>query len=335
MASHKMDRHSLLSRINEELDGGPLAWSDVVLVRNVGPLQTSVPIAGDKISNRGFNAIVFTPGGGPTHFLKVRPLTHGGFAREAGVTVHLSVQKDVASLVPRSRTFIAGPARILAQEFIEGVALDVLIRSGQARAWHALAADVLRSTVPLREAIGELSGESHANCLQEPSLREDLDLLASLGLNAVATRELAARLDAVAPATRPQHGDFWPRNVLKPAGGWRVLDFESCGEEATPLYDVFHLIRGCAEAAGGGRGDWLERWTEAGAAAKPLSEEVRSAAPDLDHVAVAAALVAYKVRFTSALHRRGISPERIAVHLRELAALPSQLDRGALRRLLG
>jgi hypothetical protein len=59
------------------------------------------------------------------------------------------------------------------------------------------------------------------------------------------------------------------------------------------------------------------------------------AAPGLDHVAIATALVAYKVKFTAALHRRGIAPERIAVHLSELAALPGQLDRGALPRLLG
>ena len=81
-------------------------------------------------------------------------------------------------------------------------------------------------------------------------MREDLDLLASLGLDAVAARELSARLDAVDLPVSPQHGDFWPRNVLKPASGWRVLDFESCGEEATPLYDVFHFIRGCARPPG-------------------------------------------------------------------------------------
>ena len=166
-------------------------------------------------------------------------------------------------------------------------------------------------------------------------VRADLDLLASLGLDAAVTRELAARLDAVILPAGPQHGDFWPRNVLKVTSGWRVLDFESCGEAATPLFDVFHFIRGCGESAGGGRGDWIERWIEAGTTARPLADEVRSAARGLDIVSIEAALVAYKVKFTATLHRRGIARERIVVHLTELAALPGQLDHGVMRRLLG
>jgi hypothetical protein len=335
LAGHKMDRLSLLEQIDEVLGGGPRHWSDVLLVRNVGPLLTSVPRAGDNISNRGFNAIVFAPAGDPTHFLKVRSVAHDGFTREASVTVQLSAQPQLAALVPTSCTFFAGPARILALEFIEGLALDVLIRARHAPAWHELAADVLRSTVPLREAIGALSSEVPADHAQVLSWRADLDLLASLGLDVAVTRELAARLDAVTLAMWPQHGDFWPHNILKVASGWRVLDYESCGEAATPLFDVFHVIRGCAESSGGGRGDWIERWIEAGTAARPLADEVRSAARGFDHVSIEASLVAYKVKFTATLHRRGIARERIAVHLTELAALPGQLDQGVMRRLLG
>ena len=101
------------------------------------------------------------PAGGPTHFLKVRPLRHVGFAREAlslcGCRRSRTSLRSFRALARSSR----GSARILALEFIEGVALDVLIRSRRARAWHELAADVLRSTVPLREAIGELSAMGH------------------------------------------------------------------------------------------------------------------------------------------------------------------------------
>ena len=333
-AGAKVDGQLLLDRVNEELGGDPRHWTDVALVRNVGPLLTSVPLAGDNISNRGFNAIVFAQAGGPTHFLKVRPLTHDGFAREASVTVQLSADPRLTELVPGSRTFIAEPARVLALEFVDGLALDVLIRARNARSWHELATDVLRSTLPLREAIAELSGERGAVSVDGQSLQMDLDLLLSLGLDTVVAGQLAARLGAVSLPTWPQHGDFWPHNVLKVPGGWRILDFESCGEAATPLYDVFHFIRGCGEASGGGRGDWIARWIEAGTAARPLADEVRSAARGLDLASIETALVAYKVKFTATLHRRGIARERIAVHLRELAALPSQLDQGVMRRLL-
>lgn len=329
-----MNQPLFLDRIDAELGGDPRRWSDVVLVRNVGPLLTTAPLAGDRISNRGFNAIVFAPNGGPTHFLKVRPVTHDGFAREASVTVQLSADPRLATLVPSSCTFIAGPARVLALEFIEGTALDVLIRARSAQAWHQLAADVLRSTTPLREVISEISIEADAADMSATSLKADLDLLAALGLDTRGAGELAARLAGVRLPARSQHGDFWPRNVLSAAGGWRVLDFETCGEAATPLYDVFHFVRGCAEAAGGGRGDWIDRWSKAGPAARPLAEEVRSAARGLEAEVVEGALVAYKVKFTATLHRRGIARERIAVHLQELAALPGQIEQGVIRRLL-
>ena len=265
----------------------------------------------------------------------MRPLAHDGFVREASVTVQLSADPRLSELVPSSRTFIAGPARVLALEFVEGLALDVLIRARQARAWHELAAEVLRLTVPLREAIAQLSGSQNRASMDAQSLQADMGLLASLGVNAGVIAELAARLDAANLPTWPQHGDFWPRNILKVAGGWRILDFESCGEPATALYDVFHFIRGCGEAAGSGRGDWIDRWIKAGTAARPLADEVRSAARGLDLASIETALVAYKVKFTATLHRRGIARERIAIHLRELTALPGQLGQGVMRRLLG
>ena len=219
-AGAKVDGQLLLDRVNEELGGDPRHWTDVALVRNVGPLLTSVPLAGDNISNRGFNAIVFAQAGGPTHFLKVRPLTHDGFAREASVTVQLSADPRLTELVPGSRTFIAEPARVLALEFVDGLALDVLIRARNARSWHELATDVLRSTLPLREAIAELSGERGAVSVDGQSLQMDLDLLLSLGLDTVSGR-------ATCRSTRCRH----PANVAAargflaaqcPQGSWRM-----------------------------------------------------------------------------------------------------------------
>jgi len=107
-------------------------------------------------------------------------------------TVSLATQPRLANLVPASQSFVAGPARVLAQEFIGGTALDVVLRGRGRPVWHELAAEVLRSTNALRAAIGELAlaaGGSHGLAV----LRPDLELLAGLGVDAVTLRKLAVR----------------------------------------------------------------------------------------------------------------------------------------------
>lgn len=322
----------LLGRIDEQIGGGPRSWSDVTIVRNVGPLVTASPMAGDNISSRGLNALVSAPHGPPTHFLKLRPLWNAHFEREAAVTVRLSQDARCAALLPASQCFVAGPARVLAQSFIEGQALDVLIRTGRAPAWHALAADILHVAAPMLAAIAALG--STAAVERAADLKDDLDVLVQLGLDAGVCAELAGRLRAVSLPLTPQHGDFWPRNVLRANDGWRFLDFESCGELAPPLFDVFHFIRGCADAVGHDGGHWIERWREVGGAARPLADEVRRAAGTLDTQSIEAALVACQVRFAATLHRRGIARSRIEGRLLELAALPRLLRESVVERLL-
>jgi len=305
------------------------------VVRNVGPLLTLAPLDGDIISNRGFNALVFAPGAGPSHFLKVRPKRHEAFLREAEITVRLSEHPGARALVPRSRAFSDGPAHVLAEDFVNGLALDVLIRSRHARPWHVLAADVLHSAAALWDAIREVSRSSDASFVDASPLLEDLELLESLGLDSVASGKLGSRLRAVRLPSTPQHGDFWPRNVMRTQGGWQVLDFETCGEVVIPLYDIFHFVRGCGEAASRDQGSWISSWVAAGSTVQPLINSVQRAARGLDSSSVEAALVAYLVEFAARLHRRGVARPRIAGRLRELNALPDLLDRGVVQRLLG
>jgi len=325
---------TLLARINAELGGEPRTWSDLTIVRNVGPLVSSTPLDGDIISNRGFNALLAVPRDGPKHFLKVRPARHEPFRREAEATTRLSQHPATNALVPHARTFIAGSARVLAEAFVNGTALDVVIRARRQKAWHMLAVEALRLAPPLWDAIAEVAAPVADTFVGQDGVLSDLALLELLGLDATASSQLARHFCAVQLPAWPQHGDFWPRNVLVVAGGWKVLDFEACGEIVLPLYDVFHMIRGCSEAASGGAGNWLELWAEAGMAARPLSASVRRLSRGLETTAMEAALVAYLVEFAARLHRRGISRERTAGRLQELRALPGLLERGVVRQIL-
>lgn len=330
---------TLLSGIDTALGGGPRSWSDVVVVRNVGPLQTEAPLPGDVISNRGFNAVLCAAGGRPEHFLKLRPIGHRLFEREAAVTELLGNRPATGSLVPPAQTFTTGPARVLAQRFVAGRSLDLLIRKSQRRHWQPTAAQVLHVCAPLWEGIADaataLGFAPSVQRVDTAALLEDLDQLASQGVAAAAIGSLRARLAPAQLAPVPQHGDFWPRNLLVVGDGWRVLDFECCGDVMLPLYDVLHFLRGCAESASGGQIGSSEPWLDAIAQSDVLREQFRCATRGMTKDAVEAALIAYLVDFAARLHRRGIAQERIEGRRRELEKLPAALDGGAIRALLG
>lgn len=329
---------ALLAGIDTALGGGPRHWSDVIVVRNVGPLLTAAPLDGDVISNRGFNAVLCTAAGRPAHFLKLRPIHHRPFEREAAVTQLLASRPATAGLVPASRSFTVGPTRLLAQQFIAGRSLDLLIRTRRRGNWQPVAAQVLREAAPLWGGIADVAA---AMGFVPPGLRvdvaallTDLDQLASHGVAAAEMGSLGARLQSAQLVPVPQHGDFWPRNLLVVNGGWRVLDFECCGDVMLPLYDVLHFLRGCVESANGSQISSSESWLGAIGQSSVLRDEFRRAVGSLQEEAVEAALIAYLVDFAARLHRRGIAPERIQGRRRELEGLPAALEGGVVRALL-
>jgi len=289
---------------------------------------------GDLISNRGFNALVFTPNATTTHFLKVRPASHEGFRREADWTRQLCRHPASRPFVPEAAAFEEGPARMLVQEFVDGTALDVAIRSRKSPSWHAAAAAALRLARPLWDAISDLSLTPPGNHADLRPLLDDLRLLCGLGLRAEVAASLSAILSRNVLPSFPQHGDFWPRNILASSDGWRIIDFESCGQICLPLYDVFHMVRGCAEATGRGDRSWIEIWNEARSRARPLADAVLQTAGQVSLEQIEAALVAYQVDFAARLHRRGISRERTRGRIRDLDGLPGVIARGEVGRLL-
>jgi hypothetical protein len=328
-----LDGTRLLDFVDAQLGGGPRQWCDFVVVRNVGPLLTRRARVGDLISNRGFNAIVLAPGGGPSRFIKVRSAGHLGFEREADITVRLATHPETAALVPPAVAFWDDRIRVLAEDCIEGPALDVQLRSGSRVPWQDLAAQAIRLATPLWRVLDEIVPARAAPSSRRAALTADLELLQSIGLSDGAARGLSRRLDVDALGARQQHGDFWPRNVICSGHRWRVIDFESCGEVSWPLYDAFHMVRGCAEASAAGRQHWLQRWIS-DPASRSLNQAFSALAEGMSPAQVETALCAYLVDFAARLHRRGISRERTAARLRELDTVAGLLDGGLVRRLL-
>jgi hypothetical protein len=325
----------LLARINAELGGVCHGWSDVLIVKNVGALAATRHLLGDAISNRGFNAYLLGPDHTPTHFLKVRPAGHEGFRREADMTVHLSRHLASKRLVPNARAFVEAPARVLIEEFIDGVVLEAAIRAKGAPAWYDLAAEVLKAVRPIWDITSLASGETLPALVDHMELLADLRVLESIGLDEAVSRRLAERISSERLVAVPQHGDLWPKNVLKAKDGWCVLDFETCGEVKIPLYDVFHFIRGCGEVAGDGRGDWLERWRSSSSKANALTVAVRRAADGMAIASIEAALLAYSVDFAARLHRRGVSRSQTSRRVSELAKLEGLVQEGVVAQLFG
>ncbi|MFH1765282.1 MAG: phosphotransferase [Gemmatimonadota bacterium] len=332
MPGFETGRASLLGQLDEELGGGPRSWTDLIVVRNVGPVLSARPLSGDGVSTRGFNAILLSPRGTPSHYLKVRSAGNEAFLREATVHTALGRHPDARSMVTRARTFLHGPMRILASEFLHGDRMDVVLAKGKGKGvWSETVGKVIAASQPFWGALGQVlekSGEIPAGSATLGEATREFATLRESGLSDGTVRTLSDRLREVWLPPVPQHGDFWPRNLFRVGEGWRILDFETCGSVDLPLFDIFHLIRGSVYAAGGGgAGTWLESWAAVGREADALRESVKPHADGLDQDQIEAALVGYLTLFSARLIRRGNPRNRTAPWIWELERLPEILGK--------
>jgi glutathione S-transferase len=166
-------------------------------------------------------------------------------------------------------------------------------------------------------------------------VRGELVRLTEAGLSCSTAEYLEERLGERDVSSVPQHGDFWPRNLVRSGDGWRILDLETCGSIDLPLYDVFHLLRGSVWDAGGkGTGVWLEWWSACQHRLPALRHLVAAQLRDDDSMGGEIALAAYAASFPLRLLRRGISLERVRPWVRELEELPAILEEKVLEKIL-
>lgn len=307
-----------------------IPWERIVLTSSRGSLiDATLPEYADP-AERGFQFLVLSPSGAPTHHCKccqARP--EGGFHRRAEVLALLERDPRARPHLTRATTVRNERIELHITEYIDAPPLDRLVgRLGMDRAWPRLAR-VLDAAAALSWSFMEAQGKSAVERVSLPDIAAaSLDEAADLGVPSATLASLRGGLAEAGRVPRvPQHGDLWPANILvSPDGEVRLLDLDRFGLIDAPLYDVFHLLRTLGDLTPPrGTATWLEGVLGSGpSGARARGIVAREARRwGLDPSSVGGSLLFYLLHVAVRLHRRGGWTRFLA----ELPAARARLER--------
>jgi hypothetical protein len=291
-----------------------LEWSDVVMVGNVAGIPAARREAGDFLWNRGFNLAVLGKDGSPAQYCKCRPAGDVIAQTETTILKRLSASLD-GRIVPRTIGLETSDLQIQVAEHICGQRHDVLLRSLTVNQ----SGESLEAVIRASEEVGKRAELVLSDVLE---LRTSIDLLEESARHlghltpagiATAERQALERILAAAGPVRGslQHGDLWPKNVVRDHRGWWLLDFEMFGRVQTPLYDACHLVRTTTALRSPSSRQsltWMERMDSAETDTR-FRRILRDAAArhDLDSAQAAACLVYYAIDMAARSYVGGCS----------------------------
>ncbi len=109
---------NLVALLGEAL-GLPIAWDDLILIRNFGSLRLDAPLP-DGVETRGFHARLLSKDGRCTHYVKCRSAVSVNAAREAAVLATLRADPSLAEVVPLASTLVLPGLRAIIMEVVTG-----------------------------------------------------------------------------------------------------------------------------------------------------------------------------------------------------------------------
>lgn len=307
----------LLAEAGYECPAGEDIRDHLLITNNAGSIPVD-PAQSKEHVGRGFQLVLLTGKGRPSHYARCRWAGDVLFAQECEHVTALSADPELDGLIPRFRTAASSTIRVLVSEYLSGgTHLDRLPRES-ASEWlrTATVAAHVRDRISERAHV-MLPSLSVRRAGETPSriVSERLDLLGRAGLP---LQDLEALESAVAPldsGPRPiQHGDFWPGNLVRHRSSWWVIDYEEFGTVFSPLYDIFHYLQQTARVRTWGASD---EWLGEGASRMPGAWK-RAFGRLLDHQIeqlglsreeVVAALTFYVIRMGSHRLRPGVPRE--------------------------
>jgi hypothetical protein len=289
---------------------GAFGWQDIVIRQNYA--MVPAPLGGTDLAsmNLGFNLNVLSDGS-PAFVAKCRDAGEPELARSTAIRNFLAGDRPAGLSV--SPAGIASSDRMTVQvsRFLPGTNLgDVVLRQSSAD-YLALLRTVLCGNAELSRI-----------AMSKPDLLEPRPATFSLSTTASAVVDDAAQLAGLdasehsslrvallasgTMASRPQHGDFWPPNLLMADGCVWVLDFDSYGEVRVPLFDDITFMLGTlgwrAESLAKGVEHFASDHAEARACRSLLVE--RAKADGLSEAQIEGVIVYYLAQMAVEVHRR-------------------------------
>ncbi len=300
----------LLSRCGVSLPSDDTAWQRLVVLNNVGLLPGD---GGDTelLENRGFNMLVVDEAGVATHFCKWRANPAESSINDSVVARH-SRTPALRAVVPE--TWVVRTDEIVGEvsRYLHGELLSELIGDMQRVEMRDALVAIVASWEQARTSIVQLEPSVVAGTSDAAFIESAANALAGLRAAGCPQRDIdvlaSALVQAGAVQHAPQHGDLWPRNILRVDGKWVILDFEFFARVQVPLYDACHLVRTTWDARAGrtARTTWIDELASDSAESHAYKHVLTSIAARLRLTPAQAggALVFYVVDVAARIHRR-------------------------------
>lgn len=309
------------------------------MINNDGAVPGVGTYARSDRGNRGFNLLLLSAGGRPTHFLKCRPRDDAALERETALLRRLWQDPTLRAHLPEVYGISGNGIQVQVARHLDGDLYSRLISRLSVAEWraslHAIAATVSHITRSATALLPDLLSPGASIDLHAAGA----SLLAALqpaGLDPARAELLAAALRRAGCLPRAlQHGDLWPANVLRDQQTWRLLDFEFFGLVQAPLYDVCHLLQTSVNfrvtRGHGTTAPWMKGLAAGDPPAIAARAVLREAAESagLSVPQVVGAVVFYTIDIAVRLYRRGRSPQEWLSLVRDTCSIADLLGGGS------
>lgn len=243
---------------------GALPWDALIVTRSSGSLIHPARAIDRNLPDRGFHFVV-TGDRSPRYYCKARPALPGTARhRETVVLEAFAADPNSRPFVPQVWSSANERIELQVTRFLRSEPLDRFLRGYDRARQDAMLVEVLDAAASLSSAALARPDVFTGVAASRPIAQLAADAiiaLPALGITPdVATDVRAIFEEAGSVRMVPQHGDFWPQNVLRSDDGtWCVIDLDNFGDVAAPVYDVAHMLRTFDDVSAGGSEPWISR----------------------------------------------------------------------------